>query len=65
MLSYPKQKTPSSESTAAIPKRQLPALTPHRARHAKRRLVAAYCDGRLSAEAVAQAFKVFPELVGA
>jgi hypothetical protein len=64
MFSYRKAQTPSSESPAAIPKRQ-PALTPHRARHAKRRLVAAYCAGRLSQDAVQHAFTIFPELVSA
>ncbi len=41
------------------------SLTPHAARHLKRRLITAFCEDRLSEAAVARAFETFPELEGA
>jgi len=37
-------------------------LSPSKARHLKRRLIVAYCDGSLSQSIVDQAFRIFPGL---
>jgi hypothetical protein len=42
-----------------------PTLSPHQARHLKRRLIVAYAEDRLSAAAVERAFEIFRELRGA